>query len=76
MRSTTASGRWRPGLPRSWRFATPVSHQVDIWWRWTILLAMMQTEFWRLREFVSSLRSGQLEWRQTASDSKVRSQER
>jgi hypothetical protein len=40
------------------------------------LLAMMQTELLRLREFASSLRSGQLERRQTASDSKVRSQER
>jgi DNA-binding PadR family transcriptional regulator len=37
------------------------------------LLAMMQTELSWLREFAGSLRSGQLEWRQAASDSKVRS---
>jgi hypothetical protein len=37
------------------------------------LLAMMQTELSWLREFAGSLRSGQLECRQAASDSKVRS---
>src|SRR6202044_734364 len=27
---TTVSGRWRPGLPSSWRFAMPASHPPDI----------------------------------------------
>jgi hypothetical protein len=40
------------------------------------LLTMMQTELSRLCEFASSLQSGRLEWRQAASDSKMRSQER
>jgi hypothetical protein len=39
------------------------------------LLATMQAELSWLREFASSLRSGQLEWRQRISDSKVRSQD-
>jgi hypothetical protein len=39
------------------------------------LLATVQAELSRLREFASSLRPGQLEWRQAASDSKVRSQD-
>jgi len=39
------------------------------------LLATMQAELSWLREFASALRSGQLEWRQAVSDSKVRSQD-
>jgi DNA-binding PadR family transcriptional regulator len=39
------------------------------------LLAGMQAELSWLREFASSLRSGQLEWRQAASDTKVRSRD-
>jgi len=39
------------------------------------LLATMQAELSWLREFASSLRSGQLEWRQAASDTKVRSRD-
>jgi hypothetical protein len=31
----TASGRWRPGPPKSWRSATSVSRQMRIWWHWT-----------------------------------------
>lgn len=51
---------------------TPGGHLVAL----NYLLTMMQTEFSWLCEFASSLRSGQLEWRQAASDSKMRSQER
>ena len=39
------------------------------------LLATMQTELSWLREFASSLRSGQLEWRRAASDRGMRSQD-
>ncbi len=39
------------------------------------LLATMQAELSSLRDFASSVRSGQLERRQAASDSKVRSQD-
>jgi DNA-binding PadR family transcriptional regulator len=39
------------------------------------LLATIQAELSWLREFASSLRSGQLEWRQAASDIKVRSRD-
>ena len=34
-RSTSASGRWRPGPPRPWHFATPVLCLPRIWWPWT-----------------------------------------
>ena len=39
------------------------------------LLATMQTELSWLREFASSLRSGQPEWRRAASDRGMRSQD-
>jgi hypothetical protein len=39
------------------------------------LLATMQTELSWLREFASSLRSGQLESRRAASDRGIRSQD-
>ena len=71
----TASGHWRPGPPKSRRFATSVSHQVGYLVALDYLLATMQAELSWLREFAGSLRSGQLEWPQAASDSKTESQD-
>jgi hypothetical protein len=69
-------GALQPGPPRSLALrdagVTPGGFLVGL----DHLLAMMPTELLRLCEFASPLRSGRLVWRQEASDSKVRSQER